>query len=376
MAVLSLDRFHNDQKSLLQDIKTCNDDLVHHRTASDSLICRSEQMLHQNSTEAVAVTRKLLKLIESADSDLWRQSGSEEWLVDTHGQREEDIELRTEHSEAIAEKYQQDFAVITEAFDSLAERSKTALEDVMGLSRDATVFQVSRVAPVEQQRRTVLKDLQDNISATKQNVDILITKKSVMESEMALENHRASTSGQEAHRQDNNRDTGIIAGSCVSGAAAYTTLGVGLLFGPVGWIIGGIAVATSATTTAIYASEKKERVQRHENERRSHQNAVARLSQELSQASSAMVELEEIATEYRKMGQNLIDMEKDVEELQTSAARHEDRMKQSVNKSTDTYLKMSQAAIEMSVVGYSSDVRAQLLQLASGVSEDENYNDP
>ena len=67
--------------------------------------------------------------------------------------------------------------------------------------------------------------------------------------------------------------------------------------------------------------------------------------------------------ECEKTDQELIDIEKYVEDFRQSAAKHEESMKRSVINSTNTYLKMSQTAIRMSDVGYCSDVRAELFEL-------------
>jgi hypothetical protein len=72
------------------------------------------------------------------------------------------------------------------------------------------------------------------------------------------------------------------------------------------------------------------------------------------------------------MGQQLIAMETDVQSLQTAAAHHQDNMKQEVNRSTDNFLKMSQAAAQMLQVGYCAEIRQQLLQLASGIGENHD----
>lgn len=65
-------------------------------------------------------------------------------------------------------------------------------------------------------------------------------------------------------------------------------------------------------------------------------------------------------------------METDVQNFQTAAANHQDNMKQEVNKSTDNFLKMSHAAAQMSAIGYCSEVREQLLQLASQISGEDD----
>ena len=62
-----------------------------------------------------------------------------------------------------------------------------------------------------------------------------------------------------------------------------------------------------------------------------------------------------------------------MQNLQAAAAYHQDNMKQEVNKSTDNYLEISQAAAQMSEFGYCTGVREQLLQLVSRIGEG-NYD--
>lgn len=207
MTITSLERLCSDQTNLLQNIKTCNEDLVHHRITSDSSIRRTQQTLQQDSTEATTIMRRLANVIQSADHDLQRQLlGSEEWSTGT----EDEIERRFHNAQTIAERYEQDFTAITNAFDSLAERSKLALQDALGLSQDATVFQVTRVAPINQQRRTILKDLQDSVSAARINVEILADKKIVLERQITRADDLARAAGLEVTAQGNKRENGVI----------------------------------------------------------------------------------------------------------------------------------------------------------------------
>jgi hypothetical protein len=70
------------------------------------------------------------------------------------------------------------------------------------------------------------------------------------------------------------------------------------------------------------------------------------------------------------MDRELIGIEKDVEVIRESAAKHEDSMKRWVMTTNQKYVRMSQATIKISSFGYGSDVRAELLDLVSGVCDE------
>jgi uncharacterized protein involved in tellurium resistance len=70
------------------------------------------------------------------------------------------------------------------------------------------------------------------------------------------------------------------------------------------------------------------------------------------------------------MDRKLMGIEKDVEVVRESAAKHEDSMKRWVMMTNQKYVRMSQATIRISSFGYGSDVHAELLDLVSGVCDE------
>jgi hypothetical protein len=70
------------------------------------------------------------------------------------------------------------------------------------------------------------------------------------------------------------------------------------------------------------------------------------------------------------MDRKLMGIEKDVEVIRESAAKHEDSMKRWVMMTNQKYVRMSRATVKISSFGYGSDVRAELLDLVSGVCDE------
>jgi hypothetical protein len=205
MSVPSVDHFRDEQRSLIQDVATCYEDLSKLRKASNSSIINSHHTRKQSLKEVTDLTTKLVTLIESADRDFGQAN-----LLKEEGDDTADTALQlTERSKFVATKYHQEFDNIATGFSHLAASSKAAFESAKRLSRDATIFQATRVASIEQRRQTILKNLQAHVSTAKERANVLTTQKSILENQAAVENQRASTSGREASRQDENRDVGI-----------------------------------------------------------------------------------------------------------------------------------------------------------------------
>jgi hypothetical protein len=101
----------------------------------------------------------------------------------------------TERSKFLATKYHQEFDSIATGFPRLAGSSKAAFESAKCLSRDATIFQATRVASIEQRRQAILKKLQAHVSTAKERANFLTILKSILENQAAVENQRASVSG-------------------------------------------------------------------------------------------------------------------------------------------------------------------------------------